>query len=113
MKRKRDIKTREVKKYKARLNLDGSRMKKGIHFDKSYAPVVRWNSIRTLLILSAKLVCYTWQIDYVSAYPQAPINKEMYMIIPRGFMVDDGCDNKDYVLKIHRNVYGQKDPGRV
>ena len=31
MKRKRDIKTRKVKKYKARLNLDGSRQIKGVH----------------------------------------------------------------------------------
>ena len=29
MRRKRDIKSREVKKYKARLNLDGSKMKHG------------------------------------------------------------------------------------
>ena len=33
MKRKRDIKTRLVKKYKARLNLDGSRQQKGVHYD--------------------------------------------------------------------------------
>ena len=29
MKRKRDIKTRAVKKYKAQLNIDGSKMKQG------------------------------------------------------------------------------------
>jgi hypothetical protein len=43
MKRKQNIRTREVKKYKARLNIDGSHMKNGIHFDESYAPVVEWN----------------------------------------------------------------------
>ena len=32
MKRKRDIKTRQIKKYKARLHIDGSRMEKGIHY---------------------------------------------------------------------------------
>ena len=36
MKRKRDIMTRKVKKYKARLNIDGSRMKKGKHYDETY-----------------------------------------------------------------------------
>jgi hypothetical protein len=36
MKRKRHIKTRKVKKHKARLNIDGSRMKKGIHYDETY-----------------------------------------------------------------------------
>eukprot|EP00980_Cylindrotheca_fusiformis_P026296 scaffold15755_cov65-Cylindrotheca_fusiformis.AAC.1 len=38
MRRKRDIKTREIKKYKARLNIDGSRMKYGQHYDQTYAP---------------------------------------------------------------------------
>ena len=44
MKRKRDIKTRRIKKYKARLNIDGSRMRPGIHYDQTYAPVASWNS---------------------------------------------------------------------
>ena len=44
MKRKRDIKTRKVKKCKARLNTDGSRMKEGVHCDLTCAPVAKWNS---------------------------------------------------------------------
>ena len=53
IKRKRHIKTRKVKKYKARLNLDGSRMRKGEHYEESYSLVAKWNSIRTVLALSA------------------------------------------------------------
>jgi hypothetical protein len=41
MKRKRDIKTRDVKKWKARLNLDESSMTKGKHYEQTYAPVAR------------------------------------------------------------------------
>ena len=36
MRRKRDIKTKEIKKYKARLNIDGSKMIKGQHYDQTY-----------------------------------------------------------------------------
>jgi hypothetical protein len=43
MKRKRDTKTQRAKKHKARLNIDGSRMKKGIHCDEACAPVASWN----------------------------------------------------------------------
>jgi hypothetical protein len=32
-------------KYKARLSIDGSHMKKGIHYDETYAPIVKWNSL--------------------------------------------------------------------
>ena len=112
MKRKRDIKTRRIKKYKARLNIDGSRMRPGIHYDQTYAPVVSWNSIRTLLVMSALHKWHTRQIDYVLAFPQAPVEREIWMEIPKGFHIKEG-NSKDYVLQLHRNVYGQKQAGRV
>jgi len=55
---------------------------------------------------------HTQQIDYVLAYPQAPIEREIYMKIPRGMEIG-GKDKNDYVLKLHRNIYGQKQAGRV
>jgi len=113
MKRKRDILTRKIKKYKARLNLDGSRMRHGIDFDQTYAPVANWNSIRTLLTVSALFGWHTRQIDYVLAFPQAPIQGEVYMKIPAGFQVEEGFNNKDYVLKLHRNVYGNRAASRT
>jgi transposase InsO family protein len=112
MKRKRHIKTRKVKKHKARLNIDGSRMKKGIHYDETYAPVASWNSIRLLLTLTAVHKWHTKQLDFVLAFPQAPVDREIYMKIPKGFDLDKG-DSEDYVLKLHKNVYGQKQAGRV
>ena len=112
MKRKRDIKSRKVKKYKARLNIDGSKMVKGIHYDQTYAPVASWNSIRILLALVTTFNWYTQQIDYVLAFPQAPVEKEIYMKIPRGFTIE-GKDPRDYVLRLNRNVYGQKQAGRA
>ena len=112
MKRKRDILTRQIKKWKARLNVDGSKMKQNIHYDKTYAPVASWMSVRTLLTLSAINNWHTRQIDYVLAFPQAPVEKELYMAIPSGIDVSEG-DKKDYALKLHRNVYGQKQAGRV
>jgi hypothetical protein len=112
MRRKRDIKTRKVKKWKARLNVDGSRMKPGVHYEETYAPVASWNSIRMLLTLTAVHDWHTKQLDYVLAFPQAPVEKELYMSIPKGFDIDVGRTD-DYALKLHKNVYGQKQAGRV
>ena len=112
MRRKREVSTGKIKKYKARMNLDGSRMKKGIDYDLTYAPVVRWSSIRLTLILSLLNDWHTVQLDYVHAFPQAPIEKEMFMKIPAGIQIKEG-NNKDYVLKMHRNIYGQRQAGRV
>lgn len=114
LKRKRDIVTKKIKKYKARLNLDGSRMKKGEHYDESYAPVASWNSIRILLALAITNNWHTRQLDYVAAFPQAPVERELYMEIPKGVHVEGLKESsKDYVLQIHKNLYGQKQAGRV
>jgi hypothetical protein len=45
-------------------------------------------------------------IDYVLAFPEAPVEREIFMNIPRGFKIDEG-NTKDFVLKLHRNIYGQ------
>lgn len=119
MKRKRSKLTGDIKKYKARLNIDGSKMKHGRDFDQTYAPVASWNSIRLLLVLVALNNWYTKQIDYVSAFPQAPVEKDLYMSIPKdidreqvkGMPID--ADPKKYALKLKRNVYGQPQSGRV
>jgi flagellar biosynthesis regulator FlbT len=110
MKRKRDIKTRAVKKWKARLNLDGSKMVKGTYYVESYSPVASWNSIRTMLILAAQHCWHTIQIDYVLAFPQAPIEKTLYMEVPKGFETE-GCDRRQHCLKLHKNVYDSKNAG--
>ena len=51
MNRKRQIKTRQIKKWKSRINVDVSRMKKRVNCDKLYSPVAGWPSITILLIL--------------------------------------------------------------
>jgi hypothetical protein len=52
------------------------------------------------------------QIDFVMAYPQAPIEMDMFMELPTGIVTKFG-NSKDYVLKLLRNLYGQKQAGRV
>ena len=112
MRRKRDIRSGDIKKYKARLNLDGSKMVKGVDYDKTYAPVATWNAIRILLIMVLSFRWHTIQIDYVAAFPQAPIERTLFMNIPAGVSLE-GKDSKEYVLKCNKNIYGQRQAGRV
>ena len=111
MKRKRDIKTRKVKKWKARLNIDGSRMIKDVDYDQTFSPVASWTSIRTLITMAIAHNWHTIQLDYVLAFPQAPVDKELYMKVPVGVTING--TPKDYALKLNKNVYGQKQSGRV
>ena len=112
MRRKRDLLTGAIKKYKARLNIDGSRMKYGRDFNLTYAPVATWNAIRMVLAMVLIHKWHTIQLDYVLAFPQAPIERTLYMKIPKGVKMVEG-DQDQYALQIHRNIYGQKQAGRV
>ena len=53
-----------------------------------------------------------WQVDFVMAYPQAPIEMDMYMEIPQVIHLKNG-NSKDHVLKLLANLYGQKQAGCV
>jgi hypothetical protein len=50
MRRKRRFISREVYKWKARLNEHGGKQQKGVNYWETYAAALRWSSIRFFLI---------------------------------------------------------------
>jgi Reverse transcriptase (RNA-dependent DNA polymerase) len=113
MRRKRRISTGEIYRWKARLNLDGSKQIKGIHYWETYAPVASWPTIRLILTMAIIKRWHTKQIDFVQAYTQAKIETDnVYMKIPKGFEIR-GKNTDECVLKIDQNIYGGKAAGRV
>jgi len=117
MKRKRKPSTGEISKYKARMNVDGSKMIKGLHYEETYAPVVQWATIRFFITMAILNNWHTRQLDFVLAYTQADIERDLYMKLPPGFTIPGKVltdqDRKEYVLKLEKNLYGQKQAGRV
>ena len=112
MRRKRRINTQEVYKWKARLNVHGGQQEHGVHYWDTYTPVVTWQTVRFFLILSILLGWRSRQLDFVMAYPQAPAEMPLYLRMPQGYK-RKGMTWKTHVLKLKRNVYGQKQAGRV
>jgi hypothetical protein len=110
MKRKRRIATREIYKWKARLNIDGSKQTQGVNYWDTFSPVASWSAIRMVLITSLLNGWETRQVDFVLAYTQAEVECELYMKIPKGFEVDE---DDSYCLKLKKNLFGQKQAGRV
>ena len=110
MKRKRKIATREVYKWKARLNVDGSKQEHGINFWDTFSPVASWAAIRLVLIAALINGWQTRQVDFVLAYTQADVECELFMKLPKGFEMNE---EGDYVLKLKKNLFGQKQAGRV
>ena len=57
----------EITKYKARLVARGHVQKQGIDFEEVFAPVARYETIHTLLAVSANKEMHVHQMDGVSA----------------------------------------------
>lgn len=112
MRRKRDIATRTVTKWKARLNIHGGRQTKGIDYWETYTPVASWPSIRLIMYMAVLNNWHTKQLDFVLAFLQAPVETDLYMEIPQGFSVLSS-DKVPYCIHILNNLYGQKQAGRV
>ena len=85
MRWKRRINTREVYKWKARLNVRGGQQEHCIHYWDTYAPVVTWQMVRLFFVLSLLLGWQSHQLDFVMAYPRAPAEMTLYMRLLQGY----------------------------
>jgi hypothetical protein len=111
-KRKRRIDTRKVYKHKARLNILGGQQTHGVNYWETFSPVVNWFSIRLCMIFALIFDWYTRQIDFVLAFPQADVECDLFMELPCG-LVFEGVDRSTHCVKLIKNLYGQKQAGRV
>jgi hypothetical protein len=110
-----------ILKFKARLCPQGGMQIEGENYWHTYAPVVNWRTVRLSLILSLLSGLKHRQVNYVSAYTQAPLDCELYMNIPPGFTVNNNTlefsssstrgNSNDYLLRLNKNVYGLKQAG--
>ena len=64
--------------------------------------------------LSPLLECCKRQIDFILAYPQAPLEMPLFMEVPKGFSMPAlPGRTQDYVLELKKNLYRQKQAGQV
>jgi hypothetical protein len=109
---KRDLTTNKVIKHKSRLNLHGGKQVYGMNYFETYAPVVTWFAIRLMIVFGTIFCWALWQVDFIMVYPRAPIETDIYMELPQGIKTAAG-NSKDHILKLLKNMYGQKQAGRV
>ena len=112
MKRKRNILTNEIYKYKSRLNIHSGQQEYAKNFYETYSPMVNWFSIRLLLIRAMLFKRSTRQVDFTMVFPQADIEFPLFMKIPPGIKLK-GKDKRNKVLELKKNLYGQRQGSRV
>ena len=98
-----------LSKYKSRLVAQGYSQKQGIDYTEVFAPVVKHESLRTLLAIANQFDMDVHQMDVNSAYLNGDIDADIYMKQPEGY-IDPNHPNK--VCKLRKGLYGLKQGAR-
>jgi hypothetical protein len=78
-----------------------------VDYDKTFSPVVRSATTRTLLSVAASEKMSLMQFDVSTAFLYSKPSEEIYMEQPAGFN-----DNSGRVCKLQRGLYGLKQAPR-
>lgn len=95
---------------KARLVARGFEQKHGIDFDDTFAPVVKWSTLRLIIALAAALGWKLHHMDVVTAFLNGKLKELIYMLQPPGFEVPG---SEHLVCKLNRSIYGLKQSPRA
>ncbi|KAL7525814.1 hypothetical protein ACHAWF_001519 [Thalassiosira exigua] len=79
---------------------------------KFYASVETRFAIRVMIVCGIAFVCTLKQINFIMAYPQEPIECDLYTKVPNGISVN-AASAENYTLKLPVSVYDQKQGGQV
>ena len=99
-----------VNKYKARLVAQGYAQQHGIDYEETFAPVLKYVSLRTVLAIANQYNMDIHQMDVNAAYLNGDIDAEIYMRQPEGYI---DLESPRKVCRLKKGLYGLKQGGRI
>lgn len=96
-----------IDRYKARLVCRGFNQEYGIDYMETFAPVVRFDSLRAILAIVAEKRMHMLQFDVKTAFLNGELEENVFMRQPVGF-----DDNSGRVCKLQKSLYGLKQASR-
>ena len=91
-----------IEHYKARLVVKGYSQLAGIDYEETFAPVIRYDSLRLIIALAVNLGLVLEQLDIKTVFVNGKLKKEIWMTPPSGI----GLDGE--VLLPKKALYGLK-----
>ncbi|WVY93468.1 hypothetical protein V8G54_032556 [Vigna mungo] len=95
--------------YRVKEDHDGFQQKEGVDYTKIFAPVVKLNTIRTVLSIVTTEDLYLEQLDVKTTFLHGDLDEEIYMHQPEGFSKGK---KKNMVCKLKKSLYGLKQAPR-
>ncbi|GJV96127.1 zinc finger, CCHC-type containing protein [Tanacetum coccineum] len=98
-----------IKKFKARLVIQGFRQKSGIDYFDTYALMVRISTIRLLIAMASIHNLIIHQMDMKTAFLNGELDEDVYMNQPQAFIMpgnENKANTEDNLKIIHLPVAG-------
>jgi hypothetical protein len=96
-----------VDRFKARLAAQGFRHRVGVDYSETFSPIVRLNTLRIVMAISAKRNMHIHSANIETAVFNADLQEEIDMHQSRG--VEDGTPR---VMRLLKSIYGMKQASR-
>ena len=97
-----------VDKYKARVVAKGFSQREGVDYGETFAPVLKYKTLRVLCALCAALDLELQQMDVTTAFLNADIREEVFMRQPEGFEQPAENGHPQLVCRLNKTLYGTK-----
>lgn len=88
---------------KAQLVARGFEQQSGVDYDETFAPVVKWSTLRSIIALSVALGWDLQHMDIVTAFLNGVLSDPVYMKQPPGFELPG---SEHLVCYLRKSLYG-------
>lgn len=110
-------KTEGGPRYKARLCARGFLQQPGLDYKETFAPVVRYDSLRMFLARVTQMDYELIQFDVCTAFLYGELEEEILMKIPEGLVVEEEgnreeSESESSVCRLNKSLYGLKQAPR-
>jgi hypothetical protein len=100
----------DLPRLKAWLVARGFEQRYGIDFDETFAPVVKWSTIRTLTASAALHGHQIHHLDVKTAFLYGVLKEEVYMQQPQGYVIPG---KEHHAWKLKKALYGLRQSPRM